>query len=171
MVEEHITAGLVVAFRPPLGTWSEPSWAPLQVLPAAPATPPWTCLSKTAERETWFAGSVEIALYSTETANYRDNLASGRASLWVAMRPTGGTPPLEIAAVTADPAEGEALTETGTNIVEMVEMPQPIAAAVAAFVAAHHVERVFEKRRRDKRQPDMLGPRGPGHQRKPEERR
>jgi hypothetical protein len=161
MVEETIIAGLVVAFRPPLGPWSEPSWAPFQVLPDAPATPAWTLLAKTSERTTWYAGPVEISLYSTDTANYRDNLTSGRPSLWVALRTTGTEPPVEIAAVTADPAEGEALTETGTNTVEMVEMPSAIAAAVAAFVTAHHVERVFEKRRRDRRQPDMLGQRGP----------
>lgn len=171
MVEEHILAGLVVAFRPGQGRWAEPTWTPLQVLPVAPATPPWTCLSKSAERETWYAGSVDIALYSTDTANYRDNLASSRPSLWAAVRATGSTPPLQLAAVTADPAEGEALTETGTNIVEMLDMPAPIAAIVAAFVERHHVERVFEKRRRDKRQPDILGPRGPGHDRKREDPR
>lgn len=171
MVEERIIAGLVVAYRPALGKWSEPTWSPHQILPVAPGTPAWTRLAATPERETWYAGPVEIALYSTDTTNYRDNLAADRPSLWVAVRPTHGTPPLEIAAVTADPAEGEALTETGTNIVEMLEMPPPIAATVAAFIAAHHVERVFEKRRRDKRPPDMLGPRGPGRDRKREDGR
>lgn len=161
MVEDRLVAGLVMAFRPPLGRWSEPTWTPFQVLPVPPATPAWTLLARSPERETWYAGAVEIALYSTDTANYRDNLSSGRPSLWVAVRPSLTSPPVEIAAVTADPAEGEALTETGTNTVEMVDMPPAIAASVAAFIAAHHVERVFEKRKRDRRPADMMGPRSP----------
>ena len=51
-------------------------------------------------------GTAEVALYRTETGSYRDNLASGAPSLWVALRPTGVEPPYEIVAVTADPAEG-----------------------------------------------------------------
>jgi hypothetical protein len=52
-------------------------------------------------------------------------------------------------AVTADPAEGEAFTEAGNDLVETVPMPGPIVQAVEAFVAEHHVERPFFKRERD----------------------
>ena len=64
-------------------------------------------------------GAAEIELYRTETTNYRDNLASGAPLLWVALRPTGVEPPYEIVAVTADPAEGEALTEAGNDLVDV----------------------------------------------------
>ena len=36
-------------------------------------------------------------------------------------------------------------------------MPQPIAEMVAAFVAEHHVERQFFKRKRDRADPEALG--------------
>ena len=77
---------------------------------------------------TFYAGPAEIELYRTETTNYRDNLASGAPLLWVALRPTGVEPPYDIVAVTADPAEGEALTEAGNDLVDVVPMPEPVRA-------------------------------------------
>ena len=87
--------------------------------------------------------------YRTETANYIDNLGSGAPQLWVVLRPTDGEPPYEVLAVTADPAEGEAFTEAGNDLVETVPMPADIKDALEAFVAEHHVERTFFKRQRD----------------------
>ena len=73
-------------------------------------------------------GGRRSSFYRTETANYRDNLASGAPILWVALRPTGVEPPYEVFAVTADPAEGEAWTEAGNDLVEVVPMPEPVRA-------------------------------------------
>jgi hypothetical protein len=87
-------------------------------------------------------------LHRTETTNYRDNLASGTPSLWVNMRPTASEPPYELLAVTADPAEGEAFTDAGSNLIEAVPMPPDIADIIDRFIAEHHVERPFVKRRR-----------------------
>ena len=112
---------------------------------------------------TFYAGAADIELYRTETDNYRSNLASGAPSLWVALHATGGDPPYEIAVVTADPAEGEALTEPGQAIVEAVAMPDPVRDAIASFVAEHHVERAFQKRKRDRADPEALARRGPMH--------
>ena len=111
----------------------------------------------------------EIELYRTETANYRDNLASGAPVLWVALRPTGVEPPYELVAVTADPAEGEALTEAGNDLVDVVPMPEPVRAVVEAFVAEHHVERPFFKRKRDRADPEALARRGAAARRSDDE--
>ena len=81
--------------------------------------------------------------------------------LWVALRPTGVEPPYEIFAVTADPAEGEALTESGSDLVDVVPMPEAIRVQIEAFVAEHHVERPFYKRKRDRADPEALARRGP----------
>jgi hypothetical protein len=97
----------------------------------------------------FFAGTATIAFYRTETANYIDNLSSGAPLLWVALRATDGEPPYEVLAVTADPAEGEAFTEAGNDLVETVPMPADIRDTVEAFIAEHHVERPFLKRQRD----------------------
>ena len=161
MVERELAVGLVMERLEPSSPWGEPIWLPVQVLDGVPETPAWTELSRGPDRIRWFAGAFTVKLYSTDTAFYRDNLAAARPRLWIVMQPDGPEPPVEIIAVTADPTEGEGFTQTGTNVVEVVDIPPGLAAEIAAFVDAHHVERVFEKRKRDKRPPDMVGRRRP----------
>jgi hypothetical protein len=79
----------------------------------------------------------------------------------VSLRPTGVEPPYELAAVTADPSEGESYTQSGESVVEAVPMPEPMRAAIEAFVAEHHVEQPFYKRKRDRADPEALARRGP----------
>jgi hypothetical protein len=153
----RIHVGVVVERRAATSPWIDHVWRPVGVLAGVPDTAPWTELTRESARATFYAGAAEVHLYRSETTNYRDNLASGRPALWVVLRPTGTDPPLEIVAVTADPAEGEAFTETGADLVEAVPMPASIGEAVAAFVAEHHVERTFYKRRRDRADPEALG--------------
>ncbi|MGB8110785.1 MAG: DUF3305 domain-containing protein, partial [Pseudolabrys sp.] len=45
--------------------------------------------------------------------------------------------------------------------VESLPMPEQLQEAIAAFVAEHHVERAFVKRKRDRANPDALARRGP----------
>ena len=102
----------------------------------------------------FYGGSADIELYRTETALYRDNLASGSPGLWVVMIPTDADPPYKLLTVTADPAEGEGLTESAANIVEQVPMPASVVQVVERFIAEHHVEREFIKRKRDRADPE-----------------
>ena len=117
------------------------------------------------ERATFYAGPATVELHRTESANYRDNLATGSPSLWVVLSETGAEPPYALYLVTADPAEGEAMTEAGRNIVEPVPMPDSVRDTLAAFVAEHHVEEAFVKRKRDRANPDSLGRRPPAARR------
>lgn len=152
---DRIEIGVVVAKRRLKGPWASHAWLPSAVLPAAAAAAPWARLSADETGETYYAGSYTLALHRTESAHYRDNLASGRPSLWIALRPVGGDEH-EIAAVTADPYEGEALAEGIGEIVEAVPMPADIQARLAEFVAAFHVERPFVKRKRDRADREAL---------------
>lgn len=156
-----IAVGVVVERSKSMNAWSDFYWRPVSVLVGVPETPPWTKLSDDGERATFYAGSAEIELYRTETGYYRNNLESGTPALWVALRPTDGEPPYTVAAVTADPAEGESLTETATDQIEQVPMPQAICQVLAAFIAAHHVEQPFVKRKRDRANPEALARRAP----------
>lgn len=158
----HIPVGVLVERRKAASPWADFVWRPIAVLPGLPEAAPWTPLGGDGERATFYAGAGVIELYRSESDNYLRNLASGAPSIWVALQATGREPPYEIAAVTADPAEGEALTEPGQGIIEAVAMAEPLQAAIAAFVAEHPVERVFQKRRRDRADPEALGRRGPG---------
>jgi hypothetical protein len=153
----RVPVGVVVERRKAVSTWIDHVWRPVAVLAGQPDPAPWTPLSVEPDSTTFYAGTGEIELYRSETAHYRDNLASGAPALWVVLRPTGVEPPFEIVTVTADPAEGEGFTQTGTDLVEPVPMPESIREFLAAFVAEHHVEQPFFKRRRDRADPEILG--------------
>src|ERR1700675_637791 len=140
-------------------------WRPVSVFTGSPSAAPWTPLAAEAETTLFFAGEAVIELHRTETTNYRDNLASGAPALWVALRPVASERPYEILAVTADPAEGEALTDAGSNLVEAVPMPPEVREAVVRFIAEHHVERPFVKRQRRPAEP-TLARRGNGQENK-----
>jgi hypothetical protein len=157
----RIPVGVVVERRKATSPWADVVWRPVAVLTGVPAAAPWTPLAIEGEKTTFYAGASEIELYRSETDNYRRNLASGAPVIWVALQTAGGDAPYEIAAVTADPAEGEGLTEPGQGIVEAVAMPAPLCETIANFVAEYHVEEVFEKRRRDRADPEALARRGP----------
>ena len=145
----RISVGVVIERRKAKSAWADVLWRPVSVLAGTPVAKPWTPLGGDGEATLFYAGDAVVELHRTETANYRDNLASGSPSLWVSMRPTASEPPYELLAVTADPAEGEAFTDAGTNLVEAVPMPPDIAGIVDRFVATHHVERPFVKRQRN----------------------
>jgi hypothetical protein len=159
----RISVGVVVERCKANSPWSEFTWRPTAVLGGLPDVGPWTQLASEGGTETFYAGAAEIELYRTETGNYRDNLVVAAPSVWVALLSTAGDPPYEIFAVTADPAEGEALTESGQGIVEAVPMPTSVRDIIASFVSVHHVERHFEKRKRNRADPEALARRGPLH--------
>ncbi len=141
--------------------WVDFLWRPTDVLPGQPGTPPWTKISDAGDRVTFYAGPATIELHRAATAQYRDNLATGSPLLWVVLRETGAEPPYDLYLVTADPSEGEGMTETGNDIVDSVPMPDSVRDRIAAFVAEHHVEEVFVKRKRDRVDPELLGRRPP----------
>jgi hypothetical protein len=152
----RLAVGVVVERRSAKSAWADFVWRPSAVLAGEPDAAPWTLLDAEADRTTFYAGAGEIALYRSEAAYYRDNLATGEPMLWAALRPTGGEPPFAVVSVTADPSEGEALATIGTDLVEALPMPGPIRDAIEAFVAAHHVEHAFTKRKRDRADPEAL---------------
>jgi hypothetical protein len=159
--QAKIEVGVVVKRRKAQSQWIDFTWRPVAVLTGAPDVVPWTVLSQAGDGTTFFAGSAEIALFRTETGNYRDNLATGAPMLWVALRPTGAEPPYALFGVTADPAEGEAWTEAGNDLVDVVPMPERVRETIGAFVAEYHVERPFHKRERDRADPEALARRSP----------
>jgi len=160
-----IDVGVVIERTKGTSQWVDYLWRPTAVLTGVPDTPPWSKLSDDGERATFYAGAATIELHRTETTNYRNNLATGEPLLWVVLRRTESEPPYTVFTVLADPAEGEAMTEAGNDLVETVAMPEAVQDAVAAFVAEHHVERQFVKRKRDRANREALAKRGQGERR------
>ena len=150
MIEASREVGVVVRRRSIDNPWVDQLWSPSLILDEVPSTAPWTALSTEADATTYYAGSASIELFSAETANYRDNLAEGEPRIWVALRRQDGGAELELTKVTADPTEGEAMFESGCDVIGTVPMPPEIAAWIAAFVDRFHVEQVFHKRKRDR---------------------
>jgi len=153
----QIPVGVVVERRKASNAWIDFVWRPVAVLTGAPDAKPWTVLDEVGDNTRFYAGRTEIELHVSDTGGYRDNLASGAPALWVVLRPTGGQPCYQLLIVTADPSEGEAMTEPGTDLVESVPMPEAIRDRIAVFVMEHHVERSFFKRKRDRVNPDSIG--------------
>lgn len=149
MAEEAIAVGVIVEKRKAQSPWIDHLWVPVAVVHGLPEAPPLTLVDRDSDMERYYLGSAALVLATNETANYRDNLMSGAPKLWVAMREESQDATVSLLTVTADPAEGEALTESASNIVDVVPMVPEIAAFVASFVDAHHVEREFYKRKRD----------------------
>jgi hypothetical protein len=144
----RIPVGVVVERRKAKSPWLDFLWRPVSVLAGTPSAAPWTPIDAAAETTLFYAGDAVIELHRTESTNYRDNLTSGAPALWVVLRATASGPGYEVLAVTADPAEGEAFTDPGNDLIETVPMPAAIAATIGNFIAEHHVERPFIKRRR-----------------------
>jgi len=151
MAQATLEVGVVGELVQPVTAWGVARWYPRAVLPELPAAAPGTPLPG-GQR---YLGPAVLEFHRVETANYRENLATGAPRLWVVLEDAA------IVAVTADPAEGEGFTEAGVDlasrVVETVLMPSAIAEALAAFVEEHHVEREFHKRKRDRADPEALG--------------
>jgi hypothetical protein len=148
-----IRVGVIVERRKALSAWANDLYRPVSVLHGVPAAAAGTQIGAEGDATTFYAGDAVIELHRTETANYRNNLASGSPLLWVVLR--SGQQGLDLQLVTADPAEGEALTGAGNDLVDSVPMPPSIRQIVEEFVAEHHVERAFYKRERSKSGPPV----------------
>jgi Protein of unknown function (DUF3305) len=146
----RIPVGVIVARHRAQSPWLDFVCRPVSVLVGVPAAAPWTVIESSSALTTYYAGEAVIELHRTETASYRENLSSGAPVLWAVLRPATTVVGLELLMVTADPAEGEALTGAGDDLVETVSMPESIQQVVAAFIAEHHVERPFIKRKRER---------------------
>ncbi len=159
----RIVVGVVVERRKARSPWLDFLWRPVSVLVGTPSAVPWTPIGEEGDATIFYAGEAAIELHRTETANYRQNLASGTPMLWVVLRPrlaNSASAAFDILTVTADPSEGEALTDAGNDLVATVPMPVAIIETLDGFIAEHHVERPFKKRQRDRGEPQIPLDRG-----------
>lgn len=152
--QKGMALGIVVERREIDHRWVKHRWTPVAVIPgAAPADPlaPWSRLTEGDGWVHYHAGTLMLDLFPGETEGYRVNLAQRPPRLFVVLR-TGE----DMASrhdvvpflVTACPFEAQDYQDSGEEIVEAVVMPPGIAALVEGFVAEHHVEEPFHKRKR-----------------------
>ncbi|MGP1396575.1 MAG: DUF3305 domain-containing protein [Inquilinaceae bacterium] len=159
MPKETLRVGVVAGSHPPLNPWAERMLRPVALMADLPTLAPGTLMSDADGVRTVYLGDHGLTLHSGETGHYRDNLAAARPAVWVSLADD------RVQMVTVDPYEGESLASDPARVVEAVAMPPAIVDRLTAFVAAHHVEEVFHKRRRtpavaasDPRAPRILPP-------------
>ncbi len=157
-----MSVAVIVERRPARSRWASHVWRAVEVLPGAPATPPWTVLAEAGGATRFFAGTAELVVYSGETEALVHNLGAAMPAVWVVLRRAATAPGWRLLMATVDAGEAQAHADTGDDLVEMVEMPQAVRAWLEPFVARHHVERPRIKRRRDRADPEALAsaPRG-----------
>ncbi len=162
----RVSVAVLAERRPGVTRWAEWAWRVVEVLEDAPAVPPWTVLRQAAGRTLFLAGETEIVLHPTDTTNYRDNLLADPPRIWVVLRPDAveGGPGMKLHAATVDGGEAHAYADTEADLLESLPMPPGLRAVTEAFVARHHVEQAFHKRRRDRADPEALGGRRGGPQ-------
>ena len=151
--QESLDVGVIVERRKINHPWQEWEWKAVGVFIGAAAPDEWT---EVASGEGWthfHAATLPIELHRRETEAYVHNLNTQSPSVYVVMREDedGETGfPFYVDIVTASPYDAQDYLDSGEELVERVAMPDPIIAWVEHFIAQHHVEEKFIKRRRDK---------------------
>jgi hypothetical protein len=156
---ERLTVGIVLEHRHVDHPWATDRWALVEVLPGTPAADAWTLLAEGEGWQRWYAGAAELELHRGETASYLENLGSPRPAVYVILRRGGHAHGIVLHAATVDPGEVEAHSDAGDDLIEAAPLPPAVRAWMEDFVARHHVERPFWKRRRDRADPEALGTR------------
>ena len=146
MTEAIYEIGVILARRESANKWAPVTWRPFAALAAAPPLAPLSFISQVERDALHYAGAFTLSFHSSETSHYRDNLQSGRPSIWVAMNVENDVP--TVSTVTVDPYEGEALAEIFGEGLDAVPMPQSVQDVLSRFVQENHVERAFVKRKR-----------------------
>ncbi|WP_241524071.1 DUF3305 domain-containing protein [Oceaniglobus indicus] len=148
--------GIVLRRSPGVTRWAAWAWRATDILPGAgPAD--WKVLQQMGDETLFHAATLPLTLYVSDTEAYVHELQSRTPSVYVILRNgSDRTRPLNAVRVTASPYEAQDYSDTGEEIVEKVAMPKPMHTWIEAFVARHHEEETFVKRRRDKERTDRV---------------
>jgi hypothetical protein len=142
MPREVIRVAVVGVSYPPANVWAKRVLRPEAVMAEIPALESGVLMTQQGEVRRYYMGDHAVVLHSGETAHYIDNLRAARPSLWVSCDGDA------VQLVSADPYEGEAMASDPEKIVEALAMPAAVARRIEAFIAQHHVDEVFYKRKR-----------------------
>ncbi len=150
-----LTVGIVIAREKTDHAWQEFRWRPSELLIGVPELSVGDVISEADGIARFFAGTFEIELHRKETPAYIVNLENDPPSVYVVLGEADHDDvdralPLTVEAVTVSPFEAQDYLDSGEDIVEPIAMSEPLIAWLERFVADHHVEETFIKRKRDK---------------------
>jgi hypothetical protein len=149
---------VVIERRASNSPWQEYVWRAVGVLPKAAAERGQLLASG----EGWAhfqGGTLELELHRGETEGYLTNLSQTPPVVFVVLRrrEEGEGLDYEPFVATACPYEAMGYTPGGDDIIEGVPMPPEVMAWVQEFVALHHVDVPFKKRKNKRHQDDYGG--------------
>jgi len=142
MPREVLRVAVLGVSHPPANKWATRRVQPAALMADIPDLVKGSLMTELGEVRTYYMGDHAVVLHSGETEHYIDNLRAAQPSLWVSCDRG------EVSLVTADPYEGEAMASDPERLVEALPMPLAVARRIDAFIAAHHVDEVFYKRKR-----------------------
>jgi len=150
--------GIVIRKSPGVTRWSRWVWQAVAVLPGA-ADADWRELRREGEVVEYHAATVPLELWRASTEDYLTGLSARVPSIAVVMRQTSdpdAAQEIEVLLATASPYEAQDYMDSGEEIVELVPMPEGLAAIIRDFVDQHHHHQKFIKRKRDKKRVDLV---------------
>jgi hypothetical protein len=149
---------VVVERRASNHAWQDHVWRPLGVLPRI-AGEPGQVLASDEGWTQYFGGNLDIELFRGETDGYRTNLSQATPVVYVVLRRNAEAVVLEFEPflATACPYEAMSYSEDNDDIVEGVPMPPEVMEWLREFVALHHVDRPFVKRKNKRHKDDESG--------------
>ena len=152
-----LRVGVIAERRKAVTQWAEHVWRAIEVLEDFPDIAPWTLLRQEDDGRTlFFAGAAEVVLHPTDTANYKHNLEAAQPLAWVVLRPAETASGFTLQGVTIDPGEAHIHADVGQDLLESLPMPPRLRAIATDFVARHHREETFFKRKRDLPDPEAM---------------
>lgn len=150
-----LTVGVVIAREATDHPWQDFRWRPIDLLIGQPELAVGDVIAETEQQTQFYGGSFEIELHRKETSGYLVNLENDPPVIYVVMREADDDDPddalpYHVETVTVTPFEAQDFLDTGEDLVEPLAMPEPLVAWLERFVALHHEEETFIKRKRDK---------------------
>ncbi len=148
--EESLDVGIVVRRSPPAMKWAGEEWRPIAVIPSAPEAE-WVEIGREGESIDYHAATLPLTLHRAEVSGYAASLDMAEPSLFVGLAPAedpAAPMPWEVVFVSASAHDAQDYLDGEDVLVEAVPMPPSILEWIADFVAAHHREERFRKRKR-----------------------
>lgn len=150
--EMTLPLGIIVEKRKSTHPWGDWIWKPVGVIPGAGPVDDWVMLQEGDGWTHFHIGTLPLTLHRKDTEALKLSIEHENPHLYVILRedddPDGK--PLRAYSVTASPYDAQDYLDTSEDIIEKVPMPSAIFEWIKAFVAEHHREEEFKKRRREK---------------------
>ena len=141
--------GIVLERRDADNQWIDYTWHAQSVIPGAAPVGEWVEIGKGEGWVQYHAATLDLELFRKETEGYKHNLSLEQPSVFIVLREGDEDDAHDVMPflATVCPYEAQDYMDSGEEIVEHVPMPNAVAAWMAEFVEAHHVDEPFKKRK------------------------